>query len=71
MKTRPDLVDTAIRHIQQGSDGSIGTIRVDAVQTEQLRYEVSLKESAGHRLVVDEPAHRGERHRVPRPWNTS
>ena len=67
MKTRPELVEVAIQHIQHGRDGTIGTVRVDAVQIEQLRYEITLRESAGHPLIVDEPAHRGGTAAGPTP----
>lgn len=67
MKTRPELVETAVHHILHGRDGSIGTVRVDAVQVEQLRYEVTPRASPGHLLVVDEPPHRGGTASGPTP----
>lgn len=67
MRTRPELVATAIQHIQHGRDGGLGAIRVDAAQVEQLRYDVSFKESAAHHRVVDEPAQRGGTAAGPTP----
>ena len=67
MKTRPDLVDRAVHHITSRRVGSVGTIRVDAVQVEQLRYEVTPKVSLGHKLTVDELPQRGGTDAGPTP----
>jgi len=67
MRTRPDLVEVAVRHLSHGRDGSLGTVRVDARQEEQLRYIVTPRASAGHTLVVDEPAERGGTGAGPTP----
>lgn len=67
MKTCPDLVDRAVHHITSGRTGSVGTIRVDAAQVEQLRYDVTPKVSLGHKLVVDEPPQRGGTDAGPTP----
>jgi uncharacterized OsmC-like protein len=67
VKTRPELVDRAVHHITAGRTGSVGTIRVDAIQVEQLRYEVTPRVSLGHRLVVDEPPQRGGTDQGPTP----
>ncbi len=67
MKTRPELVEIAVNHLLSGRGGSIGTIRIDAAQVEQLRYEVTLHPHAHHRLIVDEPRERGGTDAGPSP----
>lgn len=67
MKTRPELVEIAVNHLLTGRSGSIGTIRVDAEQVEQLRYEVKPYPHAHHRLIVDEPNERGGTDAGPSP----
>lgn len=67
MRTRPELVEIAVNHLLTGRSGSIGTIRIDAAQMEQLRYEVTPHPHAHHRLIVDEPRERGGTDAGPSP----
>ncbi len=67
MRTRPELVEIAVNHLLTGRSGTIGTIRVDAAQVEQLRYEVTPHPHAHHRLIVDEPRERGGTDAGPSP----
>jgi len=67
MRTRPELVKIAVDHLLTGRSGAIGTIRVDAVQVEQLRYEVTPHPHTHHHLIVDEPRERGGTDAGPSP----
>src|SRR5207249_10102820 len=67
MRTYPELVEIAVNHLVAGRSGSIGTIRVDAAQVEQLRHEVTPHPHAHHRLIVDEPRERGGTDAGPSP----
>ena len=67
MRTYPELVEIAVNDLVAGRSGSIGTIRVDAAQVEQLRHEVTPHPHAHHRLIVDEPRERGGTDAGPSP----